>query len=393
MGESYKVAVIGGGTAGLVTARELQREGHHVTVFEKANRVGGTWLYDSRVETDLLGLDPNREIVHSSLYRSLRVNIPRQIMGFLDYPFVKKQGGDPRHFPCHEEVLRFLEDFARDFGLMGLIRFGHEVVRVERVDDASHEWVVESRTRETEPRWKSKEEVFEAVVICNGNHTEPKIAEFPGRDTWPRLQMHSHNYRAPEQFENKIECAHKNGEVTFQDGSIVDVDVIIHCTGYKYYFPFLKSNGTIAVDDNRVGPLYKHVFPPSLAPWLSFVGLNSRAVPAVVIELQAKWIAKALSGKLELPTRDAMASSVEELYSEMEKKGWPKHHTHNLLYNEFGYIEWLAAQVDIRPLNWWKNITFQSVVKNISYYGIDRYRDAWDIDKWMQDMDSPNCTQ
>ncbi|KAK8711182.1 hypothetical protein V6N13_146473 [Hibiscus sabdariffa] len=100
-------------------------------------------------------------------------------MGFLDYLFVKKEGGDQRHFPCHEEVLRFLEDFARDFGLMGLIRFQHEVVRVERVDDASHDWVVESRTREIEPKWKSKEEVFEAVVICNGNHTEPKIAEFP----------------------------------------------------------------------------------------------------------------------------------------------------------------------------------------------------------------------
>ncbi|KAE8699716.1 Detected protein of unknown function [Hibiscus syriacus] len=108
MGEAYEVAVVGGGFAGLVTARELQREGHRVTVFEKANNVGGTWLYDPRVETDLLGLDPNREIVHSSLYRSLRVNLPRQTMGLLDYPFVAKEGGDPRYFPGHEEVLRFL---------------------------------------------------------------------------------------------------------------------------------------------------------------------------------------------------------------------------------------------------------------------------------------------
>ncbi|KAK9040501.1 hypothetical protein V6N11_015652 [Hibiscus sabdariffa] len=183
-------------------------------------------------------------------------------MGFLDYLFVKKEGGDQRHFPCHEEVLRFLEDFARDFGLMGLIRFQHEVVRVERVDDASHDWVVESRTREIEPKWKSKEEVFEAVVICNGNHTEPKIAEFPeilGQD----CKCIAITTELLNSLKNKIECAHKNGEVTFQDGSIVDVDVIIHCTGW-----------------------------------------------------------------------------------------------------------------DIRPLNWWKNITFQSFVEKISYYGNDRYRDA-----------------
>lgn len=201
MGQSYKVAVIGGGTAGLVTARELKREGHHVTVFEKADRVGGLWLYTSRTDSDLLGLDPNREIVHASLYKSLRVNLPRQIMGFLDYPFAKKEGGDQRDFPCHEEMLKFLEDFAHDFGLMELIRFGHEVVRVERVDEVSHEWVVESRTKSG---WESKEEVFEAVVVCNGKHTEPRIAEFSGRDTWPGLQIHSHNYRTPQQFENKV---------------------------------------------------------------------------------------------------------------------------------------------------------------------------------------------
>ena len=42
---------------------------------------------------------------------------------------------------------------------------------------------------------------------------------------------------------------------------------------YKYYFPFLDTKGEVTVDDNRVGPLYKHVFPPALAPGLSFIGL------------------------------------------------------------------------------------------------------------------------
>lgn len=42
---------------------------------------------------------------------------------------------------------------------------------------------------------------------------------------------------------------------------------------YKFHFPFLETNGEVTVDDNRVGPLYKHVFPPALAPGLSFVGL------------------------------------------------------------------------------------------------------------------------
>ncbi|KAK9035970.1 hypothetical protein V6N11_077992 [Hibiscus sabdariffa] len=259
MGPSYKVAVIGAGTAGLVTARELQREGHHVTVFEKANKAGHGILGLSICEERRLG----------------------------------------------SEVLRFLEDFPRDFGLMELIRFGNEVVRVELVDEVTHnKWVVQSRTRETDSKWGSKEEAFEAVVICNGKHTEPKVAEFSGRDTWPGLQLHSHNYRTPKQFENKntqvakmirvrgsqivvvigngpsaidilkeispiaeqvhhavrgpcenssmvIKCAHEDGKVVFRDGSIVFADIILHCTGYKFHFPFLLSNGIITVDDNR----------------------------------------------------------------------------------------------------------------------------------------------
>lgn len=48
---------------------------------------------------------------------------------------------------------------------------------------------------------------------------------------------------------------------------------------YKYEFPFLETNGEVTVDDNRVGPLYKHVFPPALAPWLSFVGLPWKVIP------------------------------------------------------------------------------------------------------------------
>ncbi|TYH99807.1 hypothetical protein ES332_A11G091100v1 [Gossypium tomentosum] len=437
MGQSYNIAVIGAGAAGLVTARELQREGHRVTVFEKANKVGGTWLYDSRVESDLLGLDPNREIVHSSLYKSLRTNLPRQVMSFMDYPFVKRESGDRRPFPGHEEVLRFLQDFARDFGLMELIRFGHEVIRVELVDEVSHEWVVESRTRETESRWESKEEVFQAVVICNGKHAEPKVAEFPGRDTWPGLQMHSHNYRTPEQFENKIvvligngpsatdilkdisplakqvhlafrgsdimlinlknydnawphspiECAHEDGKVVFQDGSIVEAEVIIHCTGYKLHLPFLKSNGIVTVDDNRVGPLYKHIFPPSLAPGLSFVGINYRALVFRVIELQAIWVAKVLSGKVKLPTQEAMAASVEEFYEQMEKAGLPKYHTHSLQNDEGEYVSWLAAQLDIRPPKSWEELRFFSFVKGIFAHG-ENFRDTWDVDKWIQEIES-----
>ena len=60
-------AVIGAGAAGLVTARELVREGFRVQVLEQGRRVGGVWDYCPDAEEDLLGRDPKRTRIHSSL--------------------------------------------------------------------------------------------------------------------------------------------------------------------------------------------------------------------------------------------------------------------------------------------------------------------------------------
>jgi cation diffusion facilitator CzcD-associated flavoprotein CzcO len=175
---SRHVAVIGAGAGGLVTARELRREGLSVVVFEQADQVGGTWVYTPKVESDLLGLGPFRTTIHSSLYRSLRTNLPRESMGFQDYPFVSRDDPDrdPRRFPGHREVLMYLEDFAREFGIAELVRLETEVMRVGLVEGSK--WKVMSRKRGRDET--SVDEIFDAVVVCNGHYTEPRVAEIPG---------------------------------------------------------------------------------------------------------------------------------------------------------------------------------------------------------------------
>lgn len=177
---ALKVAVIGAGVAGLCAARELKREGHDVVLYEKANQIGGTWVYNPEIESDPIGLNPDRKIIHSSLYRSLCTNLPKQLMGFSDYPFRFNQenGDDYQNFTGHERVLEFLNNFAADFGIVELVKFNNEVVRVEKMGSSSGKdnddyWVVESRRDEEEER-------FDAVVICNGHYTIPRVAQLPG---------------------------------------------------------------------------------------------------------------------------------------------------------------------------------------------------------------------
>jgi glutamate synthase (NADPH/NADH) small chain len=53
-----KVAVVGSGPAGLAAAQQLNRAGHHVTVYEKADRIGGLLRYgipDFKMEKQVIG--------------------------------------------------------------------------------------------------------------------------------------------------------------------------------------------------------------------------------------------------------------------------------------------------------------------------------------------------
>jgi hypothetical protein len=91
----------------------------------------------------------------------------------------------------------------------------------------------------------------------------------------------------------------------------------------------LDTKGLVTAD-NKVGPLYEHVFPPTLAPSLSFVGLPQKVIPFPLSQLQARWIAKVLSGKVQLPSQSEMMKSVQAFYAQFEASGSPMDHLHYL---------------------------------------------------------------
>ncbi|XP_021810291.1 flavin-containing monooxygenase FMO GS-OX-like 4 [Prunus avium] len=423
---SRNVAVIGAGGGGLVAARELRREGHKVVVFERGDQVGGTWVYTPNVESDPIGLDPNRTKVHSSMYQSLRTNLPREAMGFRDYPFVaieEDEERDPRRYPSHREVLMYLKDFAIEFGVSEIVRFETEVVFVGLVEGGK--WKVKSKSKRGEV---VEDEIFDAVVVCNGHHTEPRVAQTPGINTWKGKQIHSHNYRTPEPFRDQvviligsatsaidisrdiagvakevhiasrsvadetiekqpgynnmwlhsmIKSVQEDGSVVFRNGSVVLADVILHCTGYKFHFPFLETNGIVTVDDNRVGPLYKHVFPPDLAPSLSFVGLPWKVAPLPMFEFQSKWIAGILSNRITLPSQEEMMEDVKAFYSLLKASGTPKRYTHNIADNQFGYDDWLAAECGCPAFEEWRKQMYFVAIENL-FERPETYRDEWE---------------
>lgn len=169
--QSKHVCVIGSGPSGLVAARELRKEGQSVVVLEQNHDVGGQWLYDTNVEGE----------VHSSIYASLRLISPREIMGFSDFPFLVKKDRDIRRFPGHRELFLYLKDFCEWFGLREMIRFNTRVEYVGMLDSGAIgrdlKWVVRSREKKAE---KVVEEVFDAVVVATGHYSQPKLPSIKG---------------------------------------------------------------------------------------------------------------------------------------------------------------------------------------------------------------------
>ncbi|EFJ25339.1 hypothetical protein SELMODRAFT_413950 [Selaginella moellendorffii] len=351
-----RVAVIGAGASGLVAARELLREGHSVVIFEQARRIGGTWVYE---ENHSGSSNAARNYsCHSSMYESLRTNLPREVMGFLDYPFVPRPSSrDARRFPGHEEVLDYLESFAVEFGLHGYVRFN------SKVNQGSLKFLglrgsLENITTvipialQILSKTSSSVSLFHKVVavIGNGPSGEDLCSDIAAACKKVHWCAKSWNSLSEPLQQGKIQRhlmisrADEDGRLHFMDGMSAVVDVILHCTGYLYNFSFLDTKSYIKVEDNRVGPLFKHVFPPALAPSLSFVGLPCKTIAFPLSELQAKWIAAVLKGRASLPSKGEMANEVVDFYRTLEAQGVPKRYTNHLYLETFDYAEWIAKQ-------------------------------------------------
>ena len=104
-------------------------------------------------------------------------------------------------------------------------------------------------------------------------------------------------------------------EVEFQGDRVEEIDAIILCTGFQSILLFLE----IPRLDSRT--LYKNVFIPEESI-IGFARPNIGAMPPIA-EMQARWFAGVLAGRLQLPSNEKMQKISEmdaELYSHTNLK-------------------------------------------------------------------------
>lgn len=116
-------------------------------------------------------------------------------MGYPDFSYPDQEMSYLRH----SDVLNFLKSYAVHFDLRKYIKFLHCVIRVRPIKNDKWEVIVQDlKTNIFEAN------VFDAIMVCNGNFHTPKTPHFSGIDNFRGKQMHSHDYRYGEQFQGNL---------------------------------------------------------------------------------------------------------------------------------------------------------------------------------------------
>ncbi|KAK7968795.1 dimethylaniline monooxygenase [Apiospora saccharicola] len=222
--EIETAAVIGAGISGVVSAAHLLRAGIDVTVFERADGVGGAWIYNEQPDRDppfpneriqsrtpagtassdklghaertngaMPGLDdaahafgPPGPVYTSMKSRSDEVQMRTTLR---DWPDGIKAPIDPR------DVVAYLRDIAEAYHVRDKIHFR------TRTSTLLHNYSLMGVSQERKA-WN-----FDAVAVAVGRNSIPRVPDVPGLSQWkarfPSRIKHSKQYRSPEPYRNK----------------------------------------------------------------------------------------------------------------------------------------------------------------------------------------------
>ena len=152
-----RFAIIGAGMAGILSAIKLEEAGFgDFTVYEKADRVGGTW--------------------RENTYPGLACDVPSHLYS---YSFELNPEWSHRFSPG-PEIQAYFERVARQHGVEKRTRFGDEVVRCEF---AGGRWHLETKS--------GHRDQVDVVIAATGVLHHPNLPDLPGLGDFEGALFHS----------------------------------------------------------------------------------------------------------------------------------------------------------------------------------------------------------
>ena len=349
-----RVAIIGTGPCGLGQLSAFAAaaaDGHdvpQVVAYERQSNWGGLWNYTWRTGTGAYG-----EPIHSSMYRYLWSNGPKECLEFADYSFEEHFGKPIPSFPPREVLADYIRTRAEKTGSREHVRFNTEVRRIGWDPSSKHFFVAADSLVDG----TSSLEQFDHVVVATGHFSVPNVPEFDGVNQFPGRVLHAHDFRDAAEFAGQdilivgasysaedigLQC-HKygarsvtmsyrtaamgfkwpetmeerplllgfeGGTAKFSDGTTKDVDALILCTGYLHHFPFLPEELRLTTSNRLYPPgLYKGVVFEA-NPALFYLGMQDQYYTFTMFDAQAWYVRDIIMGRIGVPSAEEMARDI-----------------------------------------------------------------------------------
>jgi cation diffusion facilitator CzcD-associated flavoprotein CzcO len=164
-----RVAIIGGGFAGLGMSIALQRAGVEHVVLEKADDLGGTW--------------------RDNHYPGCKCDVPSHLYSF---SFALNPEWSAT-YSSQGEIWAYLQRTAERFGVLPRFRFGAEV-RQACWDEREQHWEVETSAG----RWTA-----DVLVSATGGLSVPSVPDIPGLDRFAGRRFHSAQWDDGHDFDGE----------------------------------------------------------------------------------------------------------------------------------------------------------------------------------------------
>lgn len=154
-----RFAILGAGMSGILAAIKLKQAGYDFTVFEKAEKVGGTW--------------------RENTYPGIACDVPSHLYCYSfelnpEWSYTSSPGS---------EIQAYFEGVTKRYGLEESMRFGDAVVRCEWDAGDGGSWEVETAAGFVDR--------FDWVIGATGILHHPKFPEIEGLDDFEGAMFHS----------------------------------------------------------------------------------------------------------------------------------------------------------------------------------------------------------
>ena len=171
-----KIAIVGGGVAGIVCARVLKKEGFDLTLYEAGPAVSGVW---------------------SQGYPGFAIQTPGAL-----YEFPDKELPPPKDYKSGPEIQAYCEDYCREHKLDDVIHLNTKVTSITGNDkpNGNKQWQLT-----TMKDGKTSKKLFDFCVLATGIYS-PSLKYVPpieGKEFFRGRICHSEDAASPDSRKGK----------------------------------------------------------------------------------------------------------------------------------------------------------------------------------------------